>query len=482
MNYDIIIIGGGVIGCALARELSRYQLRLALIEKEVEVGFGTSKTNSGIIHSGHHAPPDTLKGRFEWAGNQMWDTLAQDLKFGFKRIGELLLALQTEDLHYLEKLKKQGEAKGVPCLELWSPKRLQKEEPNLNHTILQALHAPTAAVINPYEACFGLIECAQQNGVELFCGAPVRAIARNDVGFSIQTPLKTFHSRIILNAAGVFADRVAAMVAADDFKLFTRKGEEYLLDRRLQGIVTRLIFPTPTATSKGVLIIPTVDGPIMVGPTAEEVTNREDLSTSFAGADKVFAAVRQYCSAISERDTITEFAGLRAVSDSNDFVIRPSPVKDFFNVAGIQSPGLTAAPAIATYVTEMLRCEGMSLVEKAEWKSAIDGPSRFSWMTPEQRKAAIVRDPAYGRIVCRCESITEAEVLYAIRRGARTLDGVKFRVRAGMGRCQGGFCTTRIMDLLAQKLGIPLTEITKRGQGSEVCYPRRDNVSAGGEG
>ena len=475
--YDVIIIGGGIIGCALARELSRYDLRLALIEKEVEVGFETSKTNSGIIHAGHHSSPDTLKGKFEWAGNQLWDDLAGDLKFGFKRIGELLLAQHPEDLQYLEQLKKQGEIRGVTGLEIWSQKRVRKEEPNLSHTVLKALHAPTAAVINPYEACFGLIESAQQNGAELFCGYPVLTIDQDNDGFTIKTPQQNFDAHIILNAAGLFADRVAAMVAADNFKILPRKGEEYMLDRRLEGIVSRLIFPTPTATSKGVLIIPTVDGPIMVGPTAEDVDNREDQSTSFAGASKIFAAVRKYCPAISERDTITEFAGLRAISDSNDFIIEQSPVKGFYNVAGIQSPGLTAAPAIATYVAEMLRSDGLTLVEKSVWKGEIDGPPHFARMSPQERKAAITKDPAYGRIVCRCESITEAEVLYAIKHGARTLDGVKFRVRAGMGRCQGGFCTTRVMDLLSQTLGIPLHKITKRGQGSEICTSRQDNFS-----
>ncbi|SDZ95947.1 glycerol-3-phosphate dehydrogenase [Desulfuromusa kysingii] len=476
--YDVIIIGGGVVGCALARELSRYNLHLALLEKEVEVGFGTSKTNSGIIHAGHHSSAGTLKGKFEWAGNQMWDDLAKDLKFGFRRIGELLIARQTEDLQYLQDLKKQGESRGVTGLELWDPKRLQKEEPNLSHTILQALHAPTAGVINPYEACFGLIECACQNGVELFCAHPVQSIKAVESGFLIHTQQQDFQSRIVLNVAGVYADRVAAMVGADNFKISPRKGEEYMLDRRLQGIVTHLIFPTPTATSKGVLIIPTVDGPIMVGPTAEDVDDREDFTTSFSGAAKVFASVQEYCPAISDRDTITEFAGLRAVADSNDFVIEGSSVRGFYNIAGIQSPGLTAAPAIATYVTEMLRADGIALTEKERWKADIDGPPRFSQMTPTERKAAILEDPAYGRIVCRCESVTEAEVLYAIQHGARTLDGVKFRVRAGMGRCQGGFCTTRIMDLLVQHLDVPLTTISKRGQGSEVCIPRRDQILA----
>jgi len=477
--YDVIIIGGGVVGCALARELSRYNLQLALLEKEVEVGFGTSKTNSGIIHAGHHSPPGTLKSKFEWAGNQMWGDLVKDLKFGFRRTGELLIAQQPEDLQFLDDLKKQGESKGVIGLEIWEPKRLQKEEPNLSHKILRALHAPTAAVINPYEACFGLIESARQNGVELFCSCPVLSIKQNKDGFSIRTPQQNFQSRIILNVAGVFADQVAAMVNADNFKISPRKGEEYMLDRRLQGIVTHLIFPTPSATSKGVLIIPTVDGPIMVGPTADDVNNREDFSTSFAGASKIFASVRKYCPAISERETITEFAGLRAVADTNDFIIEASSVSGFYNIAGIQSPGLTAAPAIATYVTEMLRADGLTLEEKSIWRADIDGPPRFSRMTAAERKAAILKDPAYGRIVCRCESVTEAEVLYAIKHGARTLDGVKFRVRAGMGRCQGGFCTTRIMDILSQTLGIPLTEITKRGQGSEVCIPRHDNISAG---
>lgn len=479
--HDVIIIGGGIVGCALARELSRYQIRVALLEKEVEVGFGTSKTNSGIIHAGHHAHPDTLKGQLEWQGNQMWDELSGDLNFGFKRIGELLIALQPEDLNYQEELKKQGEIKGVTGLEIWDQKRIRKEEPNLSHDILQALHAPSAGVINPYEACFGLIECAQQNGVELFCGETVCSITPEDDHLVVCTSRQQFCCRYVLNAAGVFSDQVAAMVGADNFNILPRKGEEYMLDRRLEGIVTRLIFPTPTATSKGVLIIPTFDGTIMVGPTAEDITDREDLSTSFSGADKIFTTVRRYCPAISARDTIAEFAGLRAVTESNDFVVGATDVRGFINVAGIQSPGLTAAPAIATMVAALLRDEGLSLEEKATWTATVEGPPRFAQMSAQERETAIRKDPAFGRIVCRCELVTEAEILYAIKHGARTLDGVKFRVRAGMGRCQGGFCTSRVMELLSHSLGVPLTELTKRGPGSKLFYPRHDNLPAGGE-
>ena len=472
--YDVIIIGGGIVGCALARELSRYRLKLALLEREVEVGFGTSKTNSGIIHAGHHSPPQTLKGRFEWTGNRMWDDLARDLKFGFKRIGELLIARKPEDRDYLQHLLRQGRERGVTGLEIWPAQRIRVEEPNLSHDILEALHAPTAAVINPYEACFGMIECAEQNGAELFCGHPVLNIQRHPEFFLLTTPHSEFHSRIVINAAGVFADRIAAMVGADTFKISARKGEEYLLDRRLQGIVKRLIFPTPTPTSKGVLIIPTFDGPIMVGPTAEEVEDRRDLTTSFNGAERIFAAVRSYCPGISERDTITEFAGLRAISDSNDFVIGPSPVRQFFNVAGIQSPGLTAAPAIAVEVCRMLADDGLLLEPKEQWRAAIDGPPRFAGMSRKERQEAIAGNPAFGHVICRCEQITEAEIRYAMAHGARTLDGVKFRVRAGMGRCQGGFCTSRIMELLAQEQHLPLHAVTKRGAGSELFYPRHD--------
>jgi glycerol-3-phosphate dehydrogenase len=466
--YDVAIIGGGVVGCSIARELSRYELRIALVEKCAEIGFGTTKTNSGIIHPGHHSSPGTLKGRLAVRGNQLFDTLCQELSFGFRRIGELVVAQREEDLPVLEKLKEQGEMKGVAGLEIWDRRRLRREEPNLSKALLAALHAPTAGVINPYEFAFALIENAVDNGVDLVVDAPAEKLDVGPDGITVHTPKGVFPARFVVNCAGVFSDEVAGMAGLDDFRIHPRKGEEYMLDKRLRGLVRRLIFPVPSTKSKGILIIPTFDGTIMVGPTAEDTEDRYDVSTTESGADEVFGFVRKICPAISARDTIAEFAGLRAVSNTDDFIIGPSHVKGFINVAGIQSPGLTAAPAIAEYVRDILQDEGLALEEKADFRAHVLCAPRFSAADPDERERLVAENPLFAKVVCRCELVTEAEVQDAIDRGARTLDGIKFRTRAGMGRCQGGFCSSRCMKLLAQRGGVPIHAITKRGGGSWV--------------
>ena len=466
--YDVAIIGGGVSGCSIARELSRYKLRVVLLESSAEVGFGTTKTNSGIIHPGHHSPKHTLKGRLAVRGNQLFDTLRQELNFSFRRIGELVVARHKEDIAVLEQLLKQGQDKGVPGLEIWDRKRLRREEPNLSNKLVGALYAPSAGVINPYEFAFALIENAVDNGVDLKVDSPVMGIDHLADGFVLHTPQEKVSAQRVINCGGVFADQVARMVGLDDFAIFPRKGEEYMLDRRLQGLVRRLVFPLPSKTSKGILIIPTFDGTLMVGPTADDTEDRYDVSTTTAGAQKVFDAVRAICPAISPRDTITEFAGLRAVSDTNDFIIGPTAVSGFFNVAGIQSPGLTASPAIAEHVRDLLVEQGLSLKPKATFRKYVTAQPRFASLSLDERLRLTFRSPLYSKVVCRCELVTEAEILSAIDHGARTLDGIKFRTRAGMGRCQGGFCTSRCMEILARRLGKPLTEITKRGGGSWI--------------
>ena len=299
MHYDVLIVGGGVVGCALARELTKYRLAVALVEREAEVGFGTSKANSGIIHGGHHAAPSTLKGRLEWKGNQMWDALCAQLSFGFKRVGELTVALTPEQVPTLERLLQQGRTKGVPGLEIWDRARTLAAEPNLSTDVVAALHAPTTGVINPYEAVFGLAESAANNGCAMHVNCAVTGLEPTEDGWSVATTRGTFTARYVVNAAGLYSDTIAEMAGCRTFTIHPRKGEEYLLDKRLQGLVKRVIFPCPTPVSKGILVIPTYDGTIMVGPTAESVDDREDLTTSAAGAYAVFRAVQQVVPGIS---------------------------------------------------------------------------------------------------------------------------------------------------------------------------------------
>ena len=478
MVNDVVIIGGGIIGCAIARELTKCELNLVLVEKECEVGFGTSKANSGIIHAGHHSNPKTLKGQLEWAGNQMWDVLCDELGFGFRRCGELTVAFEDAQQETLVQLVEQGKEKGVPGLEMWEPEQILREEPNLSHEIIAALYAPTTGIINPYEACFGLIENACLNGLNLSLDSPVTALERDDDFWTVHTPTVSFRTRFVLNAAGLYADRIAEMAGVGSFEITPRKGEEYLLDKRLVGLVKRVIFPCPTPVSKGILVIPTYDGTIMVGPTADSTEDREELTTTMTGGEKIFGSVTRVVPGITERDCIAEFAGLRAVSDTDDFVIGPTSRKGFINVAGIQSPGLTAAPAIAEMVRDILQEEGLPLRTKDEFKPNNPKPVHFAKLSDDDQMKLVDQDRRYGRIACRCEEVTEGEVVDAINRGARTLDGIKFRTRAGMGRCQGGFCTPRCMELLSSQLNAPLTAITKRGGNSWVVCEREETVES----
>ena len=342
--------------------------------------------------------------------------------------------------------------------------------------MIGALHAPTTAVVNPYEACFALIDNACRNGMELFTNSEVQALAYTDGAWAVHTAAGVFRSRFVINAAGLYADRIAELAGVRRFTIRPRKGEEYLLDRRLAGVVHRIIFPCPTPVSKGILVIPTYDGTIMVGPTAEAVDDREDRATTQAGGDAVFGAVKQVVPGISERDCIAEFAGLRAVADTEDFVIGPTAQRGFINVAGIQSPGLTAAPAIAAMVCELLREGGLALPSKADFVASVPRPVHVAALPAHAQSELMARDRRYARIACRCEYVTDGEILDAIHRGARTLDGIKFRTRAGMGRCQGGFCTWRCMELLHRELGLRIDAVSKRGGDSWVVCAGTDQA------
>ncbi len=477
--YDILIVGGGVIGTAVARELSKYKIKIALLEKEVELAFGVSKSNSGIIHPGTQTPPRSLKGRLCLAGNRLLRSWAQELGVHFKEVGELIVAFREEERAVLQRIQQDAESLGVLGLKIVDRAWLAEHEPNLNPEVKAALYAPSAGIVSPYRLVYDLAENAQQNGVDLFLQHPVSAIRPGRGYFEVVSSGSTvFRARVVINAAGLYADEVARLVGIQDIVIHPRKGEEYLLDKKRENLTRHLLFPLPTPTSKGILIIKSSDGNPIIGPTAEPAQSKEDLGTTDAGLAKILASVQKMVPTIQRRDIIAYFAGLRPVA-GDDFIIRhEAALPGFINVAGIQSPGLTAAPAIALMVRDLVRTSGLTLAPKRRFQRHRK-PSVHLFSRPLSSARALVRkDPAYGDIVCRCELVSAREIRDAIQRGARTLDGIKFRTRAQAGRCHGGFCTTRIMKILAEELGQPPEALTKRGPGSEIIAKSRDHDPA----
>jgi len=474
-TYDVLIIGGGITGGAIARELSRYQLKIALIEKEEELAFGVSKSNSGIIHPGTQNPPDSLKGRLCVQGNQLTRELAKELGVDFKAVGELIVIFKEEEMAELLRIKKEAEALRVPRLKIVDRAWLDKNEPNLSKKAVAALYAPTAGIISPYRMVYDLSENALKNGVEIFHLRKVIKInvMSSEKTFEVVTSKEAFRSRFVINAAGLFADEISKMVGVDDFVIKPRKGEEFLLDKKREHITNHLLFPLPSPISKGILVIKTSDGNPMIGPTAEDIEDKADLATSDEGLKKVLEGAVKLVPTISDNDIIAYFAGLRPVA-GDDFIIRhEDKIPGFINVAGIQSPGLTAAPAIALMVRDLLKKSGLKLNKKLIFHPHRRRTTHLFALPFSRTKKLIQKDPAFGEIICRCEMVSAKEVRDAIGRGATTLDGIKFRTRAQAGRCHGGFCTTRIMKIMAEELKIPLTEITKRGRGSEIIKEER---------
>ncbi len=471
-DYDVCIIGGGVTGTSIARELSRYKLRISLLEKEPELAFGVSKSNSGIIHPGTQNIPGSLKGRLCVQGNILTRKLAKELSVDFKETGELIVAFSEDDISRLAQLKKDARKLGVPGLKIVRQNWLRKHEPNLSTEAIAALYSPTAGVISPYRWVYALAENASANGVEIYTETVVTGIAPGQSGFKVSTSKGIFSSKFVINSSGLYADEVSAMVGVCDFRIKPRKGEEFILDKKREHMTNHLLFPLPTKISKGVLVTRTSDGNPMIGPTSDDITDKEDLSTSDEGLKRVLLAARKLIPSISESDIIAYFAGLRPVS-GDDFIIRHEDgAPGFINVAGIQSPGLTSAPAIALLVTGILKDRGLPLEKKKFHKRRKKEAHLFS-SGLKKAQCLIKKDPKYGDIICRCEMVSAHEVESAIADGAKTLDGIKFRTRAQAGRCHGSFCTTRLMKLISERRGIPLTGVTKRGGGSEIVKDER---------
>jgi len=489
-DYDVLIIGGGVVGSGIARELSHYKIRIALLEKEFDVSFGTSKSNSGIIHAGFHSLPGTLHARLSVEGNRAFDRLCEELEFPFERRGSLMVAFSEEEMQTIHMYYERGRKNNVPYMEFLSRAKTLEMEPNLNPDLLGALYAPSTGIICPYEFCYALVEDALQNGLNLFTQEKVvrirRGRPRTNVRGSAEAsgrgrghPVEVetekgsrFSGSFVINAAGVYADDVARLAGVANFKITPRKGEEYLLDRRVANLVRRVIYPVPTPISKGLLVIPTVDGPVMVGPSAFDVESKTDHDTTYEGLKAIFEHAQKMVPSIRTTDIITSFAGLRPVATGDDFIIGPTKMKGFINAAGIQSPGLTSAPAIAEMVREILLKEGLKLELKADFLARRKGIVHIRKAIEERKfekvEEAIRADKDYAKLVCRCENVTEAEVSEAVKRGHTCMDAIKFMTRAGTGRCQGGFCSSRIMKIIESKTGTPLEKITKKGPGSEL--------------
>ncbi len=472
--YDVAIVGAGVVGASIARKLSAYTSDTVILEKEWDVSFGVTKTNSGIIHGGFHYPTSTLKGRLEVLGNIMYDRLQQELHFPFRRCGILVVAFTVEEMKTVEKLYMQGVENKVIGLELCNRDRIHSLEPKLNPDVIGGLHAPSGGVIEPYRFVFSLIESAKKNGVELRTRFKVVKAEKKKDHFLIQGENReSLRARYLVNAAGLYADEVSAIFGAEHLQIKPFKGQEYLLDRNAVGLPEKVIFPVPSTVSKGILVIPTPEGTCMVGPTAIEAINKEDLSTTQSNFEKIFHSARRLIPKISERDIITAFAGMRPTLEGNDFYIAISEMQPkLIQVAGIQSPGLTAAPAIGEYVKDLLKTAGLVLTERPDFDPFIEEVPRIRTLSPYEADALVQKEPAYGEIICRCESVSEAEIVAAIRRGHTTMDGIKFYTRAQMGRCQGGFCSYKILKILQRETGMSIEEISKRGPGSRIITDR----------
>ena len=468
--YDVIIIGAGVSGAATARELSRYKVNACVIEKEEDVCCGTSKANSAIVHAGYDAATGSLMAKLNVRGNQMMEQLAKDLDFPFKKNGSLVVCLHEEDMPNLQTLYDRGVANGVKDLRILNREELRAMEPNISDDAYAALYAPTAGIVCPFNLNIAMAENACINGVEFKFDTEVTGLHPIEGGWAIETNQGTFETKYVVNAAGVYADTLHNMVSAKKIHITPRRGDYCLLDKTAGNLVSKTIFALPGKFGKGILVAPTVHGNLILGPTAIDIEDKEGTNTTREGLDQVIAKCGMNVKNIPMRSVITSFAGLRAHEDGHEFLIGElEDAPGFIDCAGIESPGLTSSPAIGEMVAEILR-EKLNLEKNENFVATRKGVLDPDALSKEERIELIRKNPAYGNIICRCEMITEGEILDAIHRplGAKSLDGVKRRTRAGMGRCQGGFCGPRVLELISRELGIDPLDILQDKNGSNV--------------
>jgi len=478
-RYDAIIVGAGVVGCFIARALSRYELHVLLLERESDVCCGTTKANTAIVHAGYDAKPGTLKASLNLAGNRMYDQVCADLDVPLRRCGTYVVALTDDDLHTLEELYQRGIHNGVQGMRIISGDEMRQAEPLINPRAKGALFAATGGIVDPFLLTIAAAENAVGNGVRLLLDTKVTGFLRQNGRITgVKTNRGEFSSRFVVNAAGLHADELMAKAGLGGFHITPRKGEYYVFDHD-KSRVGNVLFPCPTPISKGIMVTPTTHGNTLIGPNAVNIDDKEDRSVTPQGLEEVFGGAQRLVPSLNRRDVIAVFAGLRASGSTEDFDISaPQEAPGLINVAGIESPGLAASPAIAEYVLELLRENGLELKEKPDYDPIRHAPPRFSELSQSERRRLIEKDPRYGRIVCRCETVTEGELVAAIHAPvpARTYDALKRRTRLGTGRCQGGFDTPRAIAILARELDVPLTKVSKKGPGSEFVLRRTKDV------
>ena len=466
----ILIIGAGIVGCSVARELSRYDAGVTVLEKFNDVSCGTTKANSGIVHAGFDAKPNTLKAKFNILGNAMFDDLANELDFPFKRNGAFVLCFNEEDLPALYDLYHRGVANGVDELQTLTGDQVREIEPHISKDVIAALYAKTSGIVSPYEMCVAYAENAAVNGCKFEFEKNVISIEKNKDMCQVTTQDgSVYEADEVINCAGVHADDINNLVCDKKINIIPRRGEYMLYDKTCGYLAQKTIFQMPSKMGKGILVAPTTHGNIITGPTANDVEGKDDVNTTFDGLKEVYEKSLLSVPNLNKKFVITQFSGTRAHSTSGDFIIGESDKKGFYNVAGIESPGLTSAPAIAVYVAEDI-ANKLSLVKKSDFIATRKGIPHFATMSDSERQKLIAKNPLYGKVVCRCEVVTEGEIVDSINRpvGAKDLDGVKRRTRAGMGKCQSGFCMESVMEILARELGIPFEDVLKNQNGKIV--------------
>ncbi len=474
-KYDVAIIGAGVVGGMVARSMSSYNVKICIIDSHIDSAMGASGANSGIVHAGYDAKPGSLKSKFNILGTAMMPETCRQLKVPYKNTGSLVLAFNKEDEIQLQILYENGISEGVKGLEIISGDKVREMEQNISAEVTAALYAPTAGVVSPYKLNIAAVENAVVNGTEFLRETKVTGINGSKGNYMLETTKGDIHTGVIINCSGIYADEISAMAGDGFFSLTPRKGEYLLFDRSEGGIVERVIFQPPSEKGKGVLVMTTVDGNLLIGPDANIAESKEDSSTHAESLEYVYQTALKTCSKLNLKKVITSFAGLRATPDTGDFIIGESLIiPGFFNVAGIESPGLSSAPAIADYVSGIVSDSLGGLAKKEDYNPGLDTHEFFRDMELDEKERIINENPAFGRIVCRCESVTEAEVLDSIRRpaGARTVDGVKRRTRAGMGRCQGGFCLPNVVEIISKELAIEKEDVLKGDRGSNILLER----------